>query len=848
MENFSRWPFVVKSFWMTYTTKPHEFLTCLRMLVVSHIHLNLELRLLSLIKELLLTAPPQLSERMRCPFMTTCRTIFVAITAQVIKRRPVSLHSLLACFPPILHMLGPSMGDTIFALTDVIGSVSSFNWVEKGRKSLEKFVNKEVESLLTEGNVKVLFTLLYETFWKKLYEAIKKNPAVIQCARDKGLILILFLLYFMYKIFHLLQAFTYSTVFFSSGMLFHICVLIWLPFFLFLRRLTLVILIKKVDTELNGSLSLSSAHCHLCIQLISQADNGLRQIEPLHILRYFAFRSSSLCYLVAPYICALDGISESAATILLKFSSKIGQLDLGCASGLRLIRCLAECVDGVGLDYLSCLYDYSSSFFILSRLFLDAKLTQHAFVIANLLFDNLVSDSRYLSAFLQIRPENPEFLLLLRDIYLVTQNAASLTTLPNSYQVNFYLYYLGITVMPPTKETEYLNAIRSGTWDQISYPKKFKSHYERLFCVLYLEGQSESAARNILQFIMYDPYYKNDLYKDLSHENVISVELCKQLSEFTFLSVEPFSIENMVGSIQAYFIHILLYFNFSLFQKRLELLIIFVSRGFRIADRLSSGNRNILSLFIRNQSPVVLQLTEQLIKIKAYSPSLFLLTSWSKICSPVCPDFVHSIELEMCRAWIAKGDLNIAELHLIQMRERSNLNPSVLVDVTILLAELIADYKYSLDTAISIIREMNNSLPCSVSPHIRGKIYLALHRLAVRQLAELELHIDSRGYRMKKEAIHLWSQQLKSTSQRFISIVNNLVCLLYKFNQFSERQTSQVVRRIAKELQCERDAVRRVDEKLLRTASETVDFGLTALGSFSRFNETSVLIIYSDLL
>lgn len=115
----------------------------------------------------------------------------------------------------------------------------------------------------------------------------------------------------------------------------------------------------------------------------------------------------------------------------------------------RLVRTLCECLDRIGLAHLEGLGTASSVITKLSRLAFSSGYYDHAYAYANIAFDkwdNSVIQSnvevyRFVSferPFIAVGghvPENEELTNLLADIYVATENAAAIDSLPVWAQV-----------------------------------------------------------------------------------------------------------------------------------------------------------------------------------------------------------------------------------------------------------------------------------------------------------------------------------------------------------------------------------------------------------------------------
>ncbi|KAE9421719.1 hypothetical protein Angca_003141, partial [Angiostrongylus cantonensis] len=98
-------------------------------------------------------------------------------------------------------------------------------------------------------------------------------------------------------------------------------------------------------------------------------------------------------------------------------------------------------------------------------------------------------------------------------------------------------------------------------------------------------------------------------------------------------------------------------------------------------------------------------------------------------------------------------------------------------------------------------------------PKCRFRVFSLLHRLAACQLSGVEEHMESRAFRMRKDAIREWTRQRSVLPQG---------------------TQTQAARRIECELRCEKEVVESINRKLVTSAYDTIVAGLEALKLLSQ--------------
>ncbi|KJH51649.1 FATC domain protein [Dictyocaulus viviparus] len=332
--------------------------------------------------------------------------------------------------------------------------------------------------------------------------------------------------------------------------------------------------------------------------------------------------------------------------------------------------------------------------------------------------------------------------------------------------------FCGIKYSGNCRRLKYALAIRTSSWSDVSYPKKLRSHEECLFAILYTAGQSKKSTVELLKKVECESAVKDELPR------LTFAEFLRDLAVFhTKYKITETEVLSMTDN----------------------RLLLFVVHCLRL-----NGNSNTSKNFDQ-QLVMISALINRLVTVEAFFPCLTLLEN--------CPGDLTLVE--KCRVLMLKGDLSTAE-HIL--RYLLNMSTSCELEVKVkalcLLAELLADRRNMLDEAVSLLRrgiEHDNKFITS-SEH-RLHIFSLLHRLAARQLSAVEEHMESRAFRMRKDAIREWTRQR--------SIV-------------SLSSQTKTARRIESELKCEKDLVESISLRLVTSALNTVVAGLETLKLLSQ--------------
>ncbi|KAJ1356651.1 hypothetical protein KIN20_014389 [Parelaphostrongylus tenuis] len=565
----------------------------------------------------------------------------------------------------------------------------------------------------------------------------------------------------------------------------------------------------KNDLRHTSSNDSSQSLCLLFHELVIALRPSMSGATELFlVVDEYACYMPELCLVLAPYILQSDiSNCESIVATLLRHASLVAQTDVQASR--RMARCILECADSFGLERLSGvksgdLID-SDGLCALIKCCLLADLPHYAFAVANVFHDILMASEgiRHVAAF-GTTIKNRQFIELLKEIYLALGSTSGLRVLPMDFQDDARVrtvfskarfdwlgvistpgtsmpdlvdahWYCGIDYFGSCRPVKYALAIRNMKWNEISYPKKLNSHEERLFSILYVSGHCAGSAREILDFVQKmecENMVKDELPNALSLEHLRDFATIRRNSGFS---------DNEIVAMP---------------DNRL---VILTALKLRSVDGLDTSSAAF------EKDLVISSLIKRLSNLKAFAPCQAILQK--------CPE--NFSVLEKCRIFILKGDYNTAE-HLIRGLLDSSVcwKTEVKMEARCLLAELLADHKNMVDEAIALLcQSVENDNKYIISSECRIRIFTLLYRLAASQLSGVEEHMESRAFRMRKDAISEWTRQRSVIPQS------------------TETSTA---RRIECELRCEKEVVKSVNTKLLASAHDTVVFGLEALKLLSQ--------------
>ncbi|CAJ0594215.1 unnamed protein product [Cylicocyclus nassatus] len=542
------------------------------------------------------------------------------------------------------------------------------------------------------------------------------------------------------------------------------------------------------------------------------SDTGVEEQDPIGILLHTIGKHAccipKLCLMMLPHELALHGtlpdkVIESVFDFAVVAIQSAGSSN--SAKWLRIARCLAECIDGIGLYRLTrTKLDYQRYYdgmCALIKCCLLCDLPNHAFAVANVLYNTILCHRkmRHLAAFDGTAIDDARFSDLLKQIYIACESVSGLKTLPIEVQSDEMVrvqfskarhdwldvissqkaslhdlmdayYYCGINYNGDVRDLRYALAIRNNNWSTVSYPKKVLSHQERLFVFLHSLRHGSSTSNKLKAFL------ENIECQSIANEEIPNFSA---LNEFNDFSVMDLKCSLTADGLEA------------LSSDRLILYLAYLLQP-NVWDGKAESQRDL-----RN---AMTELFNRLISIKAYTPCFSLL---KKCCG-------SWVTVEKCRLLIAKGDENTAE-HLLRsfLHSGANVEPETEIDARCLLAELLAGPKNMLDQAVVLLQDALDKFDKSnISSESRLRYFALLHRLTARQLSGIEEHMESRAFRMRKDAIREWSKQHEQASQRTPTLAS---------------------RRIECELRCEKEVVETIEKKLVVAAVATVSAGLEAL-------------------
>ncbi|KAK5978357.1 hypothetical protein GCK32_001836 [Trichostrongylus colubriformis] len=531
----------------------------------------------------------------------------------------------------------------------------------------------------------------------------------------------------------------------------------------------------------------------------------------LDVINGCASNVYKLCQILAPYVLAIDNSDgEAIVSILLQYARLLVDSEVNDSmesARCRMARCLAECVDGIGLYRLSRVNledheEYFDGMCSLIKCCLMANLPTYAYAVANVLHDRMLAkeNCRCLAALDGNRLENEQLLQLLKNVYLALGSTAALRSLPikiqNDDNVRLMLskarfqwldvisnsaasyqemmdahWYCGVDRSERCRELKYGLALRREEWTEVSYPKKFGSHEETLFSAMYVGGHCASSLKEFLRHIenlecggsVSDWFPSPSIINNLRDLKVLrpSYEACEE----------------------------------DLMEMSLNRLLLYATSFLR-------RSKNNTSKDGKAHNFVISVLVKRLCERKAYAACLSILERYPS----------NSSTLERCRVFMAKNDFNTADSLLHTLLDSNEIE--IRVESRCILAELLAYHKNMLDEAITLLRQGIESIEEDpISCEVRLRLFSLLHQLAARQLSGIEEHMESRAFRMREDAIREWTRQ-RSVAAR--------------------GPPSHTVRRIECELRCEKEAVDSVKRKLVAAAVDTVAAGLEALKLLSQ--------------
>ncbi|CAI2308369.1 unnamed protein product [Caenorhabditis sp. 36 PRJEB53466] len=500
-----------------------------------------------------------------------------------------------------------------------------------------------------------------------------------------------------------------------------------------------------------------------------------------------------------------------------------------------VIFCLAECVDSMGLNVLARFERLPDTpkgvhgsrwFFVLARLFLDHGFLTHAFAIANLIFDRLVSNTRNVMMIDRISLEEIEhsdqMIALLVDIYVAQDNSVALGSLPSFVQTR-----------PDVRQVMFKN---SKEWIRLVSTSLLDSHemtIARWMCGLHLEG-GEKYLDSILHCRFSDyPKLVDSPIKFvyfLLYHHALGTDISVAISELTAQMMSELSINDvrllMLVADEA---------NFA--PESIEEHVMQAIRDLR--DTAGKRKRMEFQQAKVNEKTVgMVKVAEILAQNNAHEAASLLMNKWHEECLAWNSPSVDVALVEVCQSGIMcrAGDYRMAEINLRAMQPQLNdMSDVAVAELTLVLSKITLEYRNDLDEGIRILEKGCNRLKKRESVEARLRLLLEFHLVCMNQLSKLEEYRESRSFRMKQQAITAFEQQLTNSSR------------LGRANSEDEG-SKRAVSRVKKEHQCEKEEVEKVQISVVTAAVKAVSSAFDALECISRLNDTEEAIRTASLI
>ncbi|CAL2030190.1 unnamed protein product [Caenorhabditis brenneri] len=597
-----------------------------------------------------------------------------------------------------------------------------------------------------------------------------------------------------------------------------------------------------IDSRQMENLKMQTKKSVMCIlsKILKRETAGGSEVEVMIDERLFEAITQSAAIFPDIATLTVPFLFKICVDIKQKFEFAMGKL-LACLKGVqkedeKVVYCLAECVDSIGLDviarYERVELDASSQFgahwyFVLARLFLKHGYLTHAFAIANILFDRLSSKKRNLMMIERIGVDgiekSQEIIELLAEIYVAENNSIALSSLPPGVQnrpdvrhvmhtsLKEWLKLVASENLAPKDSTlipwmcglpcnsgdKYLDSILRCRFKE--YPKHLDSTWKYVYFMLFHEQFGSPDLQKV---------YQDQIHQNPSIEEIRLMMIANRTADFAPESIE----EHVILAVQ---------------DLRIT-----------VSWRENAQYQNALE--VNKKTKRMVKLAELLTENHAYDAATLLLNSWEQECLLWKFPSIDTDLIRICKEFVTcqSGDPRTSEINLRSMEPRvKGMSDVAVAEWTMVLSKITIEYRNDMEEGIRILELgcRHLQLQNKSSLDARLKVLLKFHSVCVEQLSKLEEYLETRSFRMKKEVISVFEAQLQTSR-------------MTRANSGDEGAQLKTRQRVRKEQQIEKADVEKVENLVLSAANKAVSSAFDALSCISQLDDDQEAIRLASLI
>ncbi|CDK13476.1 Serine/threonine-protein kinase ATM [Caenorhabditis elegans] len=599
-----------------------------------------------------------------------------------------------------------------------------------------------------------------------------------------------------------------------------------------------------IEKKQLGKLKLQQRRNVLCILSRLLKDQAVMGDEDETIIDPILFKA----------ITKASAVFEDTAACIVPFLFKIcvdfkGKYDkcvinlLGCLKGVNaedeiVVRCLAECVDSIGLNVIARYERLNIEthsefgvkwFFKLSRLFLKHGFTTHSFAIANILFDRLSARKRNTMMIdrtsLDRIDRSQELINLLVEIYVAEGNSVALSSLPPAVQNR-----PDVRQVMNKSSKEWLKLLSSNQMDS------WELTIVQWMCGIQFNAITGDKYLNSILRCNFNEYTKKIdsplkfVYFQLFHLSTSTLEIEEAISSMplapTIDQMRLMIIANATASFE---------------PQSVEEHVVRAVRELRETSNRRKSGGNVKG--INEKTTRMVKLAEMLTENKAYDAAINLLDTWEHECLQWTSVAAESIDIDLiriCKQHVTcrSGDPRMADINLRTMHPRVPvMSDLAIAEWSLALSKITIEYRNDMEEGIRILEFGCKHLQNKDSVETRLKVLLKLHSVCIGQLSKLEEYRETRTYRMKQQAVTAFEQQIQNSCRTSLARGNS-----------GDEWTKKTVQRVRKEHQFEKNDLEKVDNSLNSAARKAVSSGFDALLCISQLEDDDEAIRASSLI
>ncbi|CAJ0928274.1 unnamed protein product, partial [Mesorhabditis belari] len=556
----------------------------------------------------------------------------------------------------------------------------------------------------------------------------------------------------------------------------------------------------------------------------------------------------SLSMILLPILCALDHSDEImslAIPTILQCEQWTGK-----DASSRTSRCLSECLDAISIEQLSSRKETITNterLYALAEILIADGYTKHAKLLFHLYCERALSSKRFDLGFtlgysLCVLPaEACEFAARLNT---KTKDASTLKILPSDIQMrppiqrvlltdahdwvrlladeNIETQFtaasamglnLSMKVNDELEKMMYRDAWQMRNWKSVPFPKRADSHDMKLYSLLYMENSTSKW--NTLEGN--GAFMKEEIHTKLANSTIVSSDLCKQEQELKFF--EQQFLDDEVTDKNS--------------NKGLASARAFINWRSAINSRKTKT--------MKQWAQSIFSYVDELIDSRKFKPAIVHLQDLKEICSTMESDpkmtrLAKECSLKECIIKV-KTKSYLEAKNLLNQLVTSQQDLEVSSQAFCQLADLAQVNGEGLDSALECAKKAEEL--CAVSQKMatekKAIVYRKLFETCCSQLENVESYRESKGFRMKHDAVVHWDTVLKEQVDK-------------RRRQESGLMDQGTLVRIRRERRCEIEAISQTRIKMWRFAESAITSGLQAISLAPKEQAPQILFSVIDLL